>query len=204
MAQRAGENIGSGMGAEFHTGHGVPRKDSTMRRTMTVAIMALICAAGSAWAGPGKIAKDGVNKAFKVAGLPSPFGRHEAVEPIQINGKYVYILDLVDHDGSRCTASFHAKWEGERKFKVLSEGLPMAFKMKAAWQRKGDKQRKPDTDRGDSFKLGDTIVIDGTYNYLAQRGEGWTSERESENPDAMLILAEEGVTLEQIHEYFAN
>jgi hypothetical protein len=176
-----------------------------MRQTIVfvlgvVALMAgVLCEPAHAQAG--KIAKDGVNKAFQTAGFDSPFGRHPEVPPIQIDGKYVYILDLIP---GRVTNNFHAKWDGVRTFHVHSDGLSLGTRMKAAFQRKGDKQHWEDSNRGPQFKIGDTIAVDGRYNYLADRNFTWGDRQESEYPDAMIILAEEGLTMERICEYFGG
>jgi len=134
----------------------------------------------------------------------SPFGDHPDVDGFKIKGKWVYVLDLKNEDGSRATNNFDQHWDGgTRKFKVYVAGVDnRALRARMAFQRKGDKDVWGDSDRGGQFRHNSTTHIDGGDNYLAQRNFDWTDELEAQYPYAMVIFLEDGLSYDEFWAHF--
>lgn len=126
-------------------------------------------------------------------------GDHGKVTPFQIDGKWVYALKLRDEDGSRCTLNFDAKWNGPKTFNAYLVAVPAESRLSIMFQRKGDKKWNSDSNRGSVFKHGDTVQLDGSKNYLAERNRS-VGEILKDNPNAVVLLVEDGLSLSRVLE----
>jgi hypothetical protein len=150
-----------------------------------------------------KLTKSGVNKAFKTAGLSSPFGRHPNVPPIPVKGKDVFVLHLLDVDGSRCTNNFDVN--GKKKYRLYIYNVDVGDRIAMRFQRKGDKRMSEDSNRGPLLNHSKEQLweMEGSGNYLAARG---FSPRKiiANHDDAVILLIEDGVTVEDVLESFSE
>lgn len=133
---------------------------------------------------------------FIVPGLGSSiFGSHAKVQPFQVDGKWVYVLAIRNEDGSRCILNFDAKWKGGKQFRPYFLGVPAELRATMQAQRKGDKKWGSDSNRGNQFKHGDTVVLDGSKNYLAEHGFDAGAVL-AKNPHACVVFLEDGLSFE--------
>jgi len=136
-----------------------------------------------------------------VPGLGSKiFSDHSKVRPFQIDGRWVYALRLVDEGGSRCTLNWDAQWKGRKRFTAYIAGVDPLTRATMHFQRKGDKSGRPDSNRGPAFRHREEIEIDGSRNYLAQR-DFKAGDVLKDNPSAVVLLVEDGLTIERVMEY---
>lgn len=178
-----------------------------MRRSRTVqwmaaALLGLLPLAPSASAQTEDALKQAAEKItnYVVPGLGSSlFTSHAKVAPYQIDGKWVYALAIRDEGGSRCTLNFDAKWKDQRRFKAYILGVTPEVRATMQFQRKGDKKMGSDSNRGPTFKHGDTVVLDGGRNYLAQRGFE-AGPLLANHPNVCVVFIEEGLSFERFLE----
>lgn len=147
------------------------------------------------------VLKRSVDDVLKIG--KSILGSHGKVTPFQIDKQWVYPLALRNEKGSRSTLNFDAKWKGEREFVVYIMNVDPGVRTGMAFQRKGDKKWSSDSNRGKQFRHRDTIVIDGSKNYLAERNFD-AGDVLKEHPNAIVLLVEKGLSLEKVQEKFKD
>jgi len=123
------------------------------------------------------------------------FGDHPNIHPYQVDGKWVYAIPIRDEDGSRCTHNFDAKWEGARNFQVFVLGVAPERRAAMQFQRKGDKSWSSDSNRGAQFRHGESVVIDGGKNYLAERDFA-AGDVLRDQPHACVLFLEDGLSFD--------
>ena len=127
--------------------------------------------------------------------------KHRTVLPVEIDGQFVYVLPLVDYDGSRATDNFSATWSGFRNFRAYIVNCPDQYKTKVTFVLKGDKRGGPDSTRFDGREIGegDIFHLDSDGNYLANRRginpkDGDIRYLLEVAPHAAVILVPEGMS----------